>query len=649
MIRQACTHRLDVPPPWAILERRLLDDLDGAVQPFVDRYAEPDGTFHWCGRLNGLDSADDFYEPFGNWPLLYLLGGGDHVLELAKRQWRAVTTQLDRLGAIERGFIRYGDWFHNSEAYVYFYLLCLADPEDQDLRALARSFAELYMGDDPGAPNFDPVRTLIRSPLTGGGGPHFGYLAGDGVYSWRAGMVPYGLPYLDVDGVTSYDDLRDPEKAARMGHAMQDRMSRGDVAQNLAVTGLVANAFLLFGERRYHDWILAYVGSWRERASQNGGLLPDNVGPTGEVGESLGGRWYGSAYGWTWPHGFYNLQSAATVAATSATLVDADQAHLDLARTQLERVTDLGTVRPLGGLSMSLGHHFVGPTSQLGTDTPTFVVPFRHGDAGWFDEHPLTPMHAVAIWNASETPADWQRITALQELSGYDWRVVVPSRTKEDAGHEAPWIAYLEGDNPGYPEAILGQAIQLVAAQLERVAADTTDLTTLRDDEIDRMAHHWQTHNPVTTEALVQLTLGAPQIVYNGGLLVAPIRYFDHERRRPGLPPGVAALVEARGEGWIRVALVNLDAHSVRETVIAAGALGERRFTSIECLAGQTAADGLGSDATPCSGADSGSDGPAERWVTVRLPPKTWTRLELRYERHAEPASVVLPWSANAT
>ena len=31
--------------------------------------------------------------------------------------------------------------------------------------------------------------------------------------------------------------------------------------------------------------------------------------------------------------------------------------------------------------------------------------------------------------------------------------------------------------------------------------------------------HHWQTINPVTTEALVQLTLGAPQLMYNGGLL----------------------------------------------------------------------------------------------------------------------------------
>jgi hypothetical protein len=25
------------------------------------------------------------------------------------------------------------------------------------------------------------------------------------------------------------------------------------------------------------------------------------------VGEYMGGRWYGAMYGWSWPHGFYNI------------------------------------------------------------------------------------------------------------------------------------------------------------------------------------------------------------------------------------------------------------------------------------------------------------------------------------------------------
>jgi len=32
----------------------------------------------------------------------------------------------------------------------------------------------------------------------------------------------------------------------------------------------------------------------------------------------------------------------------------------------------------------------------------------------------------------------------------------------------------------------------------------------------------------------VQLVLGGPQIMYNGGLLHATLRYFDPARQRPG-------------------------------------------------------------------------------------------------------------------
>jgi hypothetical protein len=93
---------------------------------------------------------------------------------------------------------------------------------------------------------------------------------------------------------------------------MEERMSRGDVAPNLALTSLVTNAWLLTGEERYRRWVLDYVEVWMKRTRANGGLLPDNVGLSGQVGEYTGGRWYGGLYGWTWPHGFYNLQMAAT-------------------------------------------------------------------------------------------------------------------------------------------------------------------------------------------------------------------------------------------------------------------------------------------------------------------------------------------------
>ena len=91
--------------------------------------------------------------------------------------------------------------------------------------------------------------------------------------------------------------------------------------------------------------------------------------------------------------------------------------------------------------------------------------------------------------------------------------------------------------------------------------------------------HRWQQTNPVTTEALIQLTLGAPQLIYNGGLLMSRLRYFDFNRRRPGLPKDTAALVETLEANRTVVRLVNLSPFETRDMVVQGGAFGEHRFS----------------------------------------------------------------------
>ena len=86
------------------------------------------------------------------------------------------------------------------------------------------------------------------------------------------------------------------------------------------------------------------------------------------------------------------------------------------------------------------------------------------------------------------------------------------------------------------------------------------------------------TVNPVTTEALIQLMLGGPQIQYNGGLLHARLRYFDPEGERPGLPPNVAALVTKVEAGRTTVELVNLSPFDMRRVIIQGGMFGEHDF-----------------------------------------------------------------------
>ena len=87
--------------------------------------------------------------------------------------------------------------------------------------------------------------------------------------------------------------------------------------------------------------------------------------------------------------------------------------------------------------------------------------------------------------------------------------------------------------------------------------------------------------NPITVEGLVQLTMGAPLFMYNGGLLMARLRYFDPQRRRPGLPLDVAALVESLADEQAVLHLVNLHPTEEREVLLQAGAFGEHSFTRV--------------------------------------------------------------------
>ena len=144
-----------------------------------------------------------------------------------------------------------------------------------------------------------------------------------------------------------------------------------------------------------------------------------------------------------------------------------------------------------------------------------------------------------------------------------------PFRSKEEAGHEEPWFAFLAGDHPAYPERILAAAQAEVRHRLAR------GLRYRDSDVAEADIHVWQQCNPVVTEALVQLTWGGPQVIYNGGLQQARVRYYDAERRRPGLPGSVAALVSSIDPAATVVELVNLSPQQDRTVVVQAGAFAE--------------------------------------------------------------------------
>jgi hypothetical protein len=250
----------------------------------------------------------------------------------------------------------------------------------------------------------------------------------------------------------------------------------------------------------------------------------------------------------------------------------------------------------------------------------------------------MSPVFPVALWNISMDTEDWERVERIRAAEAYDWSEVVPFRNKEDSGHEQPWLRFLARDNPGYPEAILRASYGQVARRMEQIRRDQADLRTVN-------IHHWQNLNPVLCEALVQLTLGAPQPIYNGGLLHAPVRYFDGLRRRPGLPEDVAALVERVESNCTVLTLVNVSVLYPRTVVIQAGAFAEHRFTTVGYPERRSDYPGkIGAYAAPELETVPRQQAVNDTFLAVVLPPGTELRLELGVERYINSPNYRSPW-----
>ena len=120
--------------------------------------------------------------------------------------------------------------------------------------------------------------------------------------------------------------------------------------------------------------------------------------------------------------------------------------------------------------------------------------------------------------------------------------------------------------------------------------------------------------------------MGAPLPHYNGGLLVTRLRHFDAQRRRPGLPPDVAALVSGLSDDWAELTVVNLNPTEHQEVLIQAGGMGEHEFTEVEI--DET------SQRVPVSG----------KTFALALPPRTQARLVLGMKRFVHEPSLAPPW-----
>jgi hypothetical protein len=155
----------------------------------------------------------------------------------------------------------------------------------------------------------------------------------------------------------------------------------------------------------------------------------------------------------------------------------------------------------------------------------------------------------------------------------------------------------------------------------------------------------------VVTEALVQLTWGGPQVVYNGGLQQARVRYHDAAARRPGLPPSVAALVTSIDPRATVVDLVNLDPEADRSVIVQAGAFAEhtiRRVHHTVCEDETWIGDlyDYGHREPAVASVSVVVDGP---WLRVDLPRSTRITLTLELDLRTTAPSYRTPFDTDAT
>lgn len=585
-------------PRWAELEWVLIREMEAAVEVFMDKYVRDDGTLRWRDYWPGMDGADDAFESFQNYPLFYALGASSRLLGLSHRQWDSVAWQWTEYGQLHHEFFRWYDWMHHGEGSLFLYYMGLADPASLKFLTRTLRFASLYDGSDSEVQNYDPEKRMMLSPINGSGGPRLKHSAED----WethREVLDHYLPPFEDLPGipfVMKRCDWSGDATYRTILAAINERMAEGDVPLNLNATSLLTHACLYTGDERYRDRVVEYLDAWLERTRLNGGIIPDNIGPDGVIGSRMEGKWWGGYYGWRWPHGALTIIEPTLTAGINALLLTGDRRHLELARSQMDRLYDLHKLDEAG--------------------IP--LVPQRHFDTGWADYRPENTKWPVYLWSVSQADEDLARIARLPNQDSWGAVPTVVEKGNRMAIH--PWYHYVQGLNPAYPEAILEANI---AAVKERV----NDIENDADDVSGEDIHHWQDKNPVICEALVQLMLGGSTNIYHGGLMHTALRYF-HDGR-PGLPRDVGALVESIAPDHVVVQYHNGGSGSCR-FIIQGGCFGEHRFSACQVLdAGES---------------DSQTFPENSRWLAVELDAGVGMRLRLDMQRYTGKPDYRSPW-----
>ena len=563
-------------PAWALAERELLRRNAEGVDLWASRYLDANGHLRGAANWGIEDGPDDAVESIRNWPLAHALGGPESIIDQWDRAWEGHLDQYTKA----------------------------KDPSTE----LARD--GMYVKEFPTSYDWEHIGEGL--------GPFYWYGLSrptDDRYAVR--LRRWAGLYMNEDpDARNYDEklkiipsLFNGSKGAKLTpNTQEDWNGRllpgtkpstrfleatnivGDHPLNLASTNLAFHAYLVTHDAKYQTWLLEYVDAWKARIAANGGNIPSNIGRNGQIGAEWGGKWYGGVFGWNSPdEGVRNyVLRGPPEAFGNALLLTGDQAYTQVLRTQVDNLY---------------------ANSRI--ENGRVLLPRYYGDQGWYGHHDGEGGSAGGLTNLREVETD----IYLWALQPGDLERL-PKRG---------WIGYLTSGDAAYPLSAFQQGLAEIQRAASRLGADTSTP--------DFPPHHTRGSgvNPVATEALVNLTLGAndPNGSGHGPLpLHAQVRHFDPERRRAGLPDDVAALVERIQPESVTLTLVNVNPLQPRTVTVQMGGYAEHRATSVAA----------GDRTFPI-------DAPH---FTVRLAPGAGETLIIQVQRYAQQPTLAFPWGRGA-
>ncbi len=580
-----------VPPHWALLERQLLIENTRYIEAYAKKYINPiTGHFECIERWGGTDGPDDVMENFYNWPLLYMLGAPKSTLELFKFIWNGHIEQYTNLGMFYREFITSFDWEHNGEGYAAFMLLPLSDPEDMKTQERIIRFANFYTGRDTTTNNYDPEHKIIRSILNGSKGP----------------KIPATFEYWGLGPIFEKHNLSN---------------TAGDVPMNLPSTSLAVNAYILTGDDHYKNWVMDYVGAWRERTIANGGMIPSIIGLNGKAGEGWDGKWYGGLMGWNWIFGgWVILGTGARIGFNNAYFISGDSRYIEILRKQGEKLLEnrVQTEKGLVFLNYYGDNGWYGTKHHWGRDIPNTKFEGLYSNIYFLTLEESDIEHLYDACQPDKSRRRNKRIWTYEYESG-----------RFEGGNEVLWYDFLNGDNPEYPQKALEESFERLRRNIVKIKNETSTADTRRSDVTHELKISGGPGGAVgaATGALVNLTLGGCQPLWAGGLLNCELRYFDPIKRRPGLPDDIAALVTAIEKDRIKVILVNINQSKKREVIVQTGAYGEHQCKRVETCG----------TVIPVN----------HKFFTIRLAPGSGAELVIYRSRLVNDPTFAFPWHGN--